>query len=193
MSSLMKPKFIVSVDVDNTVFDMGTPWLNWMNAVCGTNRTARDCLYDYSTGYYFPEFEEMKVSAMDFWKNPNLYDDLPLIDGVYECIGRIVDAGGAIAWNSYCKAGHFSSKVRTLKRRFPFVPLGDIHGFYATKEKGGIVCDFAIDDRYKHLAQYSDKVVKIHHDTIWVEDFECPVDLKSSDYTEIGDFILDLV
>lgn len=188
-----KPKFIVAWDVDLTFYPTDLAWLEWMNKVCGTNRTIEDCQFDYQTGYHFPEFEKLEVKAMDFWRSPTLYDTIRPVEGAIKAAQRIVEAGGAIHWNSYSKAGHFGSKVRALKRDTPFAPLGDLHAFYATKEKGGVTCDFAIDDRYKHLAQYDDKVVKIHYETPWKEDFKCGVDLKSKNYKEIVDFILDLV
>lgn len=190
---MIKPKFIVAWDIDLTTFPTDVEWLKWMNKVCGTNRTIQDCLYDYQTGYHFPEFESMDIGAMDFWRNPTLYDGLESVEGVYEAAERIMSAGGFISWVSYCKSGHFSSKIRALNKSFPFAKIGKWSNFYATKEKGGVICDFAIDDRYHHLAQYGDKVVKIHYDTPWKEQFTCPVDLKSNNYTEITDFILDLV
>jgi len=188
-----KPKFIVAWDVDLTFYPTDNLWLTWLNSVCGTSRTIEDCQYDYQTGYHFPEFAELEVKAMDFWRNPTLYDTIRPVEGAIEAAEMIVDAGGAISWNSYCKAGHFGSKVRAIKRDTPFAPLGGMHSFFATKEKGGIICDFAIDDRYHHLSQYNDRVVKIHYDTPWKEEFICPVDLKSNNYKEIAEFIIDLV
>lgn len=71
---------------------------------------------------------------------------------------------------------------------------GSGHGFYATKNKAGLKLDVIIDDRNEFLNQFGDDVLKIKFWTPYdqSEELKVSIDLETSDWSHIQDFILDL-
>lgn len=201
----MKRKAAIIVDVDLTVVDSGWPWLEWMEKVYATpadkDRMDWDlknlgCL-NYNLSVYFPDRCSQALSPYEYFEDPHLYDKLKPLPGVVDAIYRLWKAGHPIRFVSYCKKGHFSSKVRFLKRNFPFIDLdkGDCgSGFYATKNKAGVKGSYVIDDRNEFLNQFDDEVVKIKFYTNYSQNElqTRPYDMVSDDWSEIVDFILDL-
>lgn len=195
----------IIIDVDLTFVDSGWPWLDWMESVYKTEPDREmmqkdieeNGLFDYNLSKYFPNRCVQKINPYEFWEDPHLYDKLNPIEGAVAAIKRLHEAGHPIRFVSYCKKGHFSSKVRFLKQSCPFLDLDsgkDGSGFWATKNKAGVMGGFIIDDRNKFLNQFPDEVVKIRFDTMFTQDEEPRVvyDLVSSDWKAIADFILDL-
>ena len=197
-------KEAIIVDVDLTVVDSGWPWLYWMEAVYNTtadyDRMAIDRelhgLLNYNLSAYFPNRCTQALSPYEYFEDPHLYDKLLPLPGVVDAIYRLWKAGHPIRFVSYCKKGHFSSKVRFLKRHFPFIDLDSGacgSGFYATKNKAGVSGRYVIDDRHEFLNQFPDDVLKIKFKTQYTQSEEPKVvyDLVSNNWERIADFILD--
>lgn len=197
-------KKAIIVDVDLTIVDSGWPWLHWMESIYNMEADSdlmdkdisENGYFDYNLSRYFPDRCKKAIPPYDYWEDPFLYDKMFPIAGAVEAINKLHAAGFPIRFVSYCKKGHFSSKVRFLKRHFPNLDLEngtDGCGFYATKYKAGVSGDYIIDDRNKFLNQFSDKVVKIKYDTPFSQDEEeigC-YDLVTSDWASIAEFILE--
>lgn len=194
----------ILVDVDLTFVDSGWPWRDWMESVyqCEADNDAMNKdlyekgLYDYNLSKYFPNRCKDAIEPYEFWEDPHLYDKMTPMPGAVDALRRLHKAGHPIRFVSYCKKGHFSSKVRFLKRHCPFLDLDngtDGSGFYATKVKAGVSGGVIIDDRHQFLNQFADDVIKIKFDTPFSQDVEPRVqyDFVSANWTLIADFILD--
>lgn len=194
----------ILVDVDLTFVDSGWPWLDWMTDVyqCDADTDAMHNdrtstgFYNYNLSKYFPNRCKEAIPPYEFWEDPHLYDKLTPLPGAVDAIRRLHEAGHPIRFVSYCKKGHFSSKVRFLKRHCPFLDLDngtDGSGFYATKVKAGVAGGVIIDDRNQFLNQFPDDVIKIKFDTPFSQDVEPSTnyDFVSKDWYGIANWLLD--
>ncbi|AEZ66328.1 hypothetical protein EXT67_21330 [Pectobacterium atrosepticum] len=194
----------ILIDVDLTFVDSGWPWLSWMESVYqvvpSTALMVKDFnetgLYNYNLSKYFPTRCQEAIPPYEFWEDPHLYDKLKPLPGAVDAVRRLHEAGHPIRFVSYCKKGHFSSKVRFLKRHCPFLDLDngtDGSGFYATKVKAGVAGGVIIDDRNQFLNQFPDDVIKIKFDTPFSQDVDprTNYDLTSADWKEIADWLLE--
>lgn len=194
----------ILVDVDLTFVDSGWPWLEWMENVYQIkadrllmeNDRREFGLFDYNLSKYFPTRCKEAIAPYEFWEDPHLYDKLKPMPGAVDAIRRLHEAGHPIRFVSYCKKGHFSSKVRFLKRHCPFLDLDngtDGSGFYATKVKAGVTGGVIIDDRNQFLNQFSDEVIKVKFATPFTqeEDPRTQYDLVSSDWNVIAEWLLE--
>lgn len=193
----------VICDIDLTFVDSGVPWLDWLTSVYGVEPDfsikSPDGMTYYNLSKYFPAPLAHQINPYDFWEDPHLYDKLKPIEGAVEALRKIKAAGSPIRFGSYCKNGHFSSKARMIKRYtsdFLDIETGSTgDGFYATKVKNGIKGAVIIDDRNQFLNQFGDDVIKIKFWTPYTQDEEpsCKYDLVTSDWNEIGDFVVDIL
>lgn len=199
-----KTKTPILVDVDLTFVDSGWPWLYWMESVyqipADFELLDKDYeesgLFNYNLSKYFPSRCKEAIPPYEFWEDPHLYDKLKPLPGAVEAIRRLHEAGHPIRFVSYCKKGHFSSKVRFLKRHCPFLDLDngtDGSGFYATKVKAGVAGGVIIDDRHQFLNQFDDNVIKVKFDTPFTQDEEprTQYDLTSCDWNVIAEWLLE--
>ncbi|QYC52456.1 hypothetical protein [Salmonella phage SSBI34] len=198
----MQNKVAILVDVDLTVVDSGNAWLDWMEDVYKTpadyglmieDRDTKG-FFDYNLSRYFPSACKKQIGPYEFWEDPYLYDKLKPYTNCVEVIKRLHDAGHPIRFVSYCKKGHFSSKVRFLKYHFPFLDLdkgSDGSGFYATKVKAGVAGGVIIDDRNNFLNQFSDDVIKVKFLTPYSQEVAPRVkyDFESYKWEDIGKFL----
>ncbi|ALM02516.1 hypothetical protein KB57_129 [Klebsiella phage vB_KpnM_KB57] len=199
----MRKPMNIGIDVDLTFVDSGTPWLHWLELMYGVKA---DCSLPppnpqgktyYNLSKYFPPAKVNQLPPYEFWEDPYLYDRLKPRPGAVEAVAAFAEAGHFNQFVSYCKKGHFSSKVRFLKREteeFFSLEPGSGHGFYATKNKAGLKLEVIIDDRNEFLNQFGDDVLKIKFWTPYdqSEELKVSIDLETSDWSHIQDFILDL-
>ncbi|MNQ66025.1 putative 5'(3')-deoxyribonucleotidase [compost metagenome] len=85
---------------------------------------------------------------MDWWRQQWLYQDMEPIEDSIDVLEELSEWFDIVVVSA-SKAAHFKGKYHWVKNHFPFVK-----GFYATKEKGGIRADIAVDDRNEYLLQY---------------------------------------
>lgn len=197
-------KMPIAIDVDLVVYDSGNEWMNWLVRVygcapdiVGVHGSGEITQLKYNLTKYFPTPPcDNSVKPFDFWEDPYLYDKLKPIAGCIDAVYRLHKAGHPIYFVSHCKKGHYSSKVRSLKRDFPFLDMeSGKDGFYATKNKGGVRAAALIDDRNSFLNQVGDETLRIRYKTIYDQDAELanPLDMDSNNWHEIADFILDML
>lgn len=162
---------ICIVDVDLTVVDSVTPWLNWLNAKTGKNFTAEDLGYDYDLGKHFTQHWPSYCTErpISWWRYEGIYDALQPYKGAVEVL-RQISHTHQIVFVSHCKGRHMKSKVAFLKRHFPFMS-----GFLATKQKHFVASmdpkrDIVIDDRNEHLNKFQHRhVIPIKMYTPWTQ------------------------
>lgn len=197
-------KMPIAIDVDLVVYDSGSEWMSWLARVYGKAPNIIGVHGEgpveelkYNLTKYFPTPPcDNSVKPFDFWEDPYLYDKLKPIAGCVEAVKRMHEAGHPIYFVSHCKKGHYSSKVRSLKRDFPFLDLEvGKDGFYATKNKGGVRAGALIDDRNSFLNQTAEDVLRIRFKTVYDQDAELsqPLDMDSNDWSEIADFVIDML
>ena len=168
---------IIAVDVDLTVVEMINSWVEW---------------YYKKTGVKLEEFksktwniEELMIhhnDPMEFWKNPNLYDEVSPIENSVEVL-RELSEDYDIVFVSHCLPEHENSKRYFIKRNFPFAK-----GFISTGDKGFVKCDIVIDDYIKYLSNFDDFVVKIMHKSFI--NYDSPIEgIPLLEWKEIKDYI----
>lgn len=144
---------IIGVDVDLTVVEMMDPWTEWYERKTGEKLMS----YEGKTWH----IEDLMVhhrNPMEFWINPELYDDKSPIPGSVETLKELHDQGHKIVFVSHCMPEHEDSKRYFIKRHFPFHDA-----FVSTGDKGYVKCDVFIDDADKYLDKFSEDVIKIMH------------------------------
>lgn len=129
---------IIGIDIDSTIVDTITPWANWY-----TFHTGEKLNFSENKNIY--ELMTCHSSPLDFWKQPNLYDNLTPYKKCVKVIKQLMEKHEVI-FISYCFAGHLDSKVSFLKRNF-----GHNIKFIDTEHKEYIKLDVAIDDRGRYL------------------------------------------
>jgi len=193
----------IGIDVDLTWVDSGTAWIVWMEKMYNVKvdwtlppENPQGLLY-YNVSKYFPTPSAHQLAPYDFWEEQHLYDGLHPRAGAIEALRDLVAAGHFAHFISMCKKGHFSSKVRHIKRYtedFMSIEPGSGHGFYATKNKSMLRVDVIIDDRNSFLNQFPDDVIKIKFATPYDQDepLRSPPALETDNWLEIRDFLLGI-
>lgn len=198
----MKP-LNITLDMDLVLVDPSLMWWRWLENVFDYSPDITVLQQKENIAYnlakYFPEeHRRSPISPLEFWEDPFLYDKLSPIEGAVEGVKKFIDEGHNVRIASVCFKGHFSSKVRHIKRHYPFLCLGkDCKncGFYATKEKGGIISDVIVDDRNEHLNQFDDTVIKVLYPTPYTQDVSLDrvPDIAGKTWKDgLADLILDL-
>lgn len=144
-------KKILAVDVDLTVVDTLTPWVNWFRSktgiVLGSNHMNQ---YDI-----VPVMKKLCADVgihgfdpFDFWKSPNLYDNmLPLRDS-QSSLAYMTSANNIeLVFVSHCVPEHESSKRLFLSKFF------GKHLFVSAKDKWLVNYDGIIDDNATVMEQ----------------------------------------
>jgi 5'(3')-deoxyribonucleotidase len=143
----MMQQKVIAVDVDLTVVDTLTPWMNWFYARTGEHIKNEDGAYDL-----VPEMNEiiqrkgLSFDPFDFWRIGDLYDELVPIPFSMLALASLSQAGHAILFVSSCVPEHTASKQAFLNKWFPYH-----NGFIATKDKHFVDYDVLVDDRIEHI------------------------------------------
>lgn len=141
---------IIAVDVDLTVVDSLTPWLEWFKKF--TDKPVQNLTRTYNL---VPEMKAILeadglknyLDPLSYWRHTDLYDELYPVEGSIEALYRAKrDGGHQIVFVSSCFPEHTQSKINFVDRFFPFND-----GFVATHEKHFIAYDELIDDKLEHM------------------------------------------
>lgn len=143
-------EMIIGVDVDLTVVDTLTEWLNW---------------YEQETGHEIKSFEGLSWNIdrlmvnhkdpMSFWKQVDLYDGLKPLKNSVEVLEKL-SQNHQVVFVSQCEPEHEFSKRKFLDKYFPFSS-----GFVSTGDKHFVRCDIFIDDSGKMLKKFPETVKTI--------------------------------
>jgi 5'(3')-deoxyribonucleotidase len=138
---------VIAIDVDLTVVDTLTPWLDWFKSKTGRNILNEDHTYDLvpEMRQIIKEVQVAPFDPMDFWKKPDLYDDLAPAEGCVEAIKEL-SKNYEIVFVSSCVSEHINSKISFLQRNF-----GHHVKFISTFHKEFVAYDYLIDDRLHHI------------------------------------------
>lgn len=141
----MKKKPIVLVDVDETIVENIDDWKNWYNQICSEELDFKE-LDRINESLISDEH----INPLDYWRNPNLYDDKKPIKEAVKVIKKFDDKFNFV-FVSNCFSEHKDSKIRFIKKYFGKYPFVD------TAYKEYVMCNIAIDDRAFYLRNIKEK------------------------------------
>ncbi|QGZ16139.1 hypothetical protein Kuja_1480 [Vibrio phage vB_VchM_Kuja] len=150
----MKKPFIIAWDFDYTLNDGLTEWIDWVNKRL---KPVDWVQFEEVVGLgddLVPYFDNLiGCSSIDFWKQPNLYDDMKPFDNEQRSL--IIRLGDYITnltgrpvehiVVSKCMPEHIQSKKRYLEKHFE----GVFSGFIDTADKNYVRFDAIFDDSYE--------------------------------------------
>jgi 5'(3')-deoxyribonucleotidase len=132
---------IIGVDVDLTVVDVLTEWIDWYK-----NLTGHDISEEIkNVSYNVEDLMKKHFDPLSFWRKPDLYDNLEPIPEAVKYLKLLKQKGFKIVFASSCFPEHETSKKLFLKRNFP------VDGFLSTSDKQFVTCNYFIDDYDKYL------------------------------------------
>lgn len=182
-------KKVIAIDIDLVLTpDMGKLWYDFLLNEKGFDITTNNhkqlerdfqqenVNYNISNYFNLPD----GYDCMEFWKQPDLYKDIPLIEGAYGVIKELYDSGfWEIYFLSHTTFEHIFSKYDYVKTHFSF--LGDNLHFVATKSKGCMngSADVVIDDRVSNLNMFNRDCVRFLMSTPYQQEEEPNVDLTA--------------
>lgn len=143
---------IIAVDIDLTVVDTLTPWLEWYKKLTGHNIIEEIS----NTEWNIDKLMHYHNSPMDFWKQANLYDELQPIPEAKRALDEL-SKDFDIIFVSSCYPEHIRSKEFFIKRNFPYYKA-----FIDAHYKGYTRCDFFVDDYKKNIEQFPGYVKTFH-------------------------------
>lgn len=167
MATSTKNERILVCDVDGVVVDLSYHWYHYLKAmVKDIDIPWAEVSMHYNFHKPFEKFITQE-EAFYFWKQENLYDGATPVGGAVEALSILrEELGYKIVFASHVEGNHAKSKYEFLKRNFNF------DGFVATREKGFIRADIAIDDRIEHLASHPDNVYTVLKNTRHAQTFD---------------------
>lgn len=144
---------VIGIDVDNVVADVIFKWHMWLldhgytiNPDMAEPEGTTECNYDITSYYTAPEGYPPKY-ALNFWKQPDLYDDVEMFLDAETVINSWIKEGHKVVFISACFKNHYLSKLNMLRRSVPKATLLN------TYDKSIVRCGVLIDDRIEHLNQ----------------------------------------
>lgn len=145
-------KTIVS-DIDSTLADILTPWLDWYNKLSGDSLRPSDVKSWQLRDCVQPEFAD----RMDDFLLTRPFRDLQPYPGAVEAIREWHEAGHDIqivTWSSLDTDNNHFDKAQWFKRTFPFLDTGQL-AFINRRYR--IPADIFIDDKPKAILAYAEK------------------------------------
>lgn len=135
----------ILIDIDDTVWDLITPWVNEMNRLYGTSVDASDIKdWDLSKVFSTVSYEQRiyPLTQEYFWDSVHPYTDAVMY------INQLVEDGHEIYFVTSTHYKNIEYKVKKLDKLFPFI-------FYdrliVAKNKHMIMGDVLIDDYIANL------------------------------------------
>ena len=168
---------IIAVDVDLTVVDSLTPWLEWFEYKTGLTFN-QDDLKGHRLESVMSEY--MDECPLSYWSRTDLYDNLKPIDGSVQFLQDLHSRGNEIIFVTAHTPGHIYSKEEFLNKYFPF-HSGIVH----TKSKHLVRMDVMIDDNVNVLEEMMLKspMVRFYlYDNVLNEDYEMPKFTVNGEY-----------
>ena len=140
---------LIACDVDLTVVDTLTPWMNEFKLVTG-GRVVKNEDKNYSLepemNNILSELDITNYDPMSYWDHKDLYDHVRPLPMSEHALFELHKQGHSIVFVSSCISGHIDSKKKWLDYEFPYHA-----GFIDTSDKHWVNYDVLIDDRVKHM------------------------------------------
>ncbi|QZI90096.1 hypothetical protein MYOV057v1_p0181 [Vibrio phage 184E37.1] len=202
MSNIMIDiKKTIGVDVDCTITDICHKWVDFCCASPNYSNFEEDRYYrdvenenvDYNITNYFEIADG--VDFLEFWKDPNLYNDVECYQEAVDTIKALYYTGWKVIFISYCNecGSHAQSKADMLRSCFSFIHPDHFH-FVQTKSKGVLreaLGAFA-DDRCSFINQMKGDVLCFKVKTPYTQDAEILYDnvIEVDGWKDIGKVLI---
>lgn len=162
-------KETIVVDVDNVVVESGkryTEWLVERRIFIDACEAVGICPKKQASTKYDPISDLCMTSSdthkmFSWWNSPNLYLDMSPMEGSVDTLLALSDRYN-IVFASHVEGQHGKSKVKFLKKYFPFMS-----GYAATRQKNTIRSSYNIDDRLIHLQNLPISVTPLLFESQW--------------------------
>lgn len=139
---------IIAIDVDGTIADLGTAWLNRYNKDYNDNLTNENILSWDTHLYVKPECGK---KIYDYLEDSTLYDEVKSIPYAIVAINKIKESCRVI-FVTNSTVGASGAKYNWLvKYKF----LDRMDDYIECKDKSLILADILIDDRYENCKSFS--------------------------------------
>lgn len=183
----MSRKPHVACDVDGVVLGLVDGLQLWMNETYGVFFDKSKVIYHNDMGRspelmwpdmqlrnFFPQAEERQGAAFSmafeaFMKERDVYSRIPVIEGALEGMGKLMAGAEVVFVTALMKSArdHFRSKMESLERWFPNVPIVTCPSGLKYRYKA----DWAIDDRFDTCMRWAKDgaVASIVFDQPWSE------------------------
>ena len=142
----------IAIDMDDTVADTVSRYLEWYNLEFNTQLT-KDDIAGYKIYNYIPKDHYRTVRS--YPQREEFFQDLPLIDNAVETIKALsehYDIYFASAAMEY--PASFTAKYQWLQKHFPFI--SDMNYIFCG-HKHMLNCDILIDDSPRHIDKFPGK------------------------------------
>lgn len=153
----------IGIDVDLTVVDTLTPWLNWFKQKTGKELSI-DNISGYSLDPVMQPFMPSGILPSDYWEQEDLYNHLEPLPEAIKFVNKALEMGHEVVFITLSTSGHHGSKEAFLRKYF-----GSCSGVIHTKLKYMIDVDAFIDDNVsvaKEMTKYKPSVKTYLHKTL---------------------------
>lgn len=154
-------EFIVASDIDIPLVRTDLHWMAWLENVCQTKLDVSPgtrLSYDLTT-YFKEELTYQGLTGMEFWKQDNLYDKLPPVEGSVDALESLWKQGATILCLSAHMGLHAASKRDWVYRHYPFVK--DVILLDKGVNKCYVKCDVIIEDHVENLVGFGLETMKV--------------------------------
>lgn len=135
---------VIAFDVDLTVVDSLTPWVEWFQKETGLKANLNPSQGLHEAGFQMIDLckaNGIDLDVISWWKKPDIYDDLEPMPGVVDFINRCRKTGNdKIVFVSHCFPEHENGKREFVKRFFK------PDGFVSTRDKWSVGYGVIFDD-----------------------------------------------
>ena len=155
----MKRNFVICIDMDDTIEDLTTPWVNYLNHVYNLNVSPCE-IKSWNVEQYFPTLTKEQVFSPMF--DPDFWNAVvPKLNAPY-WVKKLIDDGHDVY---ICTNTHYKTAAskfeKVLFRYFPFISPQKI---IITSNKQMIQCDYLIDDGpHNIIGNYTGLLVDMPH------------------------------
>lgn len=108
----------IAIDIDLTVVDSVTGWLNWFEEKTGKKFVdSPGFIEDYAP---IMTSQGLQCDACDYWRQSSLYDTMEPFEDCIDALEKMKSMGATLIFASACFPEHIKSKERFIKKYFPF-------------------------------------------------------------------------
>lgn len=143
------------VDLDDTLGDLLTPWINRYNAIWEDNLKIKDIPDWDITKFVKTTCGNVIFELLKPIHDTSLWDNMLPMDGAVEYLEDLsgfmeIFVVSSVTGNyDICKYKH-----KWLEKNFPFL---DTKKFYFVSDKSGVSGDYMVDDYYKNMLSFNGK------------------------------------
>lgn len=133
--------FIIACDMDDTIEQFGSAWINWLNSHYGTTVTPEQ-VTSWNIASYFPEIPKAEIYSCT--ESEAFWDSVEPDSHAIFYLSKLQDEGFPIY--IVTSAHHKTYAAKLEKCLFKYFPFIDRHNVIVTYNKQLIKCNVLVDD-----------------------------------------------